>query len=360
MSQETQSASVSSKPYLLVTGGAGYIGSHFIQRYIQHRPQQKFLVLDDLREGNPEAIKTLSDLYPDQIVFRQTRIGDPQVAGLLKEYAIDAAVHFSASASVAHSQKDPMSYLKNNVGETLQFLDYLLAANIRNFVFSSTAAVYGTPDTDLILEDEIKNPVNVYGKTKLMVEEMLALLNERDQLSYIALRYFNAAGADPAGLLGEGHHEETHLIPIVLQVATGQRDRIYIYGTDYDTPDGTCVRDYIHIYDLADAHIAALDYLKKYPGTGEAFNLGTGKGDSVKEVIEHCRRITGKEIAVEIAPRREGDPAVLVAGSAKAQRVLEWKPQFGLNQIIETAWQWEQNRRFCIQPKVHPVAGMTV
>lgn len=335
---------------LLVTGGAGYIGSHFLNRYLGQKPDShRILVIDDLSEGNPEAIENLSGLYPGRLIFKQCGIGDGVVAGLLQEYGVNAVVHFAASALVAQSQTEPMRYLRNNVGESLKLLDSMQAAGVKHFVFSSTAAVYGTPDTELILEDERKSPVNVYGRTKLMVEEMLDLLNERGVLSYVTLRYFNAAGADPNGLIGEGHHEETHLIPIVLQVANGQRAKLKIYGNDYSTPDGTCVRDYIHVNDLADAHIAALDYMRQNPGAGEAFNLGTSHGDSVQAVISLCREVTGREIPVELCERREGDPPVLVASSAKAQKLLGWKPQYGLEDILKTAWHWEQNRKFCIQ-----------
>jgi UDP-glucose 4-epimerase len=332
--------------FILVTGGAGYIGSHFIYRLLESRPNTRVLVLDDLSEGNTEALSVLTELFPGRVVPKICKIGDAVVGEYLTEFPVRAAVHFAASALVAQSQAEPMRYLNNNVGETLQLLTHLQQAGIRKFVFSSTAAVYGTPDTDLILEDEVKAPVNVYGKTKLMMEEALAILHEREMLSYVVLRYFNAAGAHPTGLIGEGHHDETHLIPLVLQVANGERDVIKIYGNDYPTPDGTCVRDYVHVLDLADAHIAALDYLESHPGAGETFNLGTGSGNSVQEVIDVCQKVTGFHIRVEYSHRREGDPPVLVAGADKAKNKLNWQPQFGLTEIVKTAWNWEKNRKF--------------
>lgn len=338
--------------FILVTGGAGYIGSHFVYRLLEKRPELRVLILDDLSEGNPEALTALEDLFPGRIVSKRCKIGDPIVKEYLAEYPVTAAVHFAASALVAQSQKEPLLYLNNNVVETIRFLDSLQQAGVDRFVFSSTAAVYGTPDTALILEDEAKRPVNVYGQTKLMVEGVLNILHERERLSYITLRYFNAAGAHPGALIGEGHHDETHLIPIVLQAASGKRPAIKIYGNDYDTPDGTCVRDYIHVLDLADAHIAALDYLSVHPNTGEAFNLGTGKGNSVQEVIDVCRQVTGCSIKVEHANRREGDPPVLVAGSDKARKMLGWMPQYGLEEIVKTAWNWERNRKFALETEL--------
>lgn len=338
--------------YTLVTGGAGYIGSHFVYRLLETRPEAKVLIVDDLSEGNPEALQTLTELFPGRIVSKQSKIGDLEVRTYLRDYPVEAAVHFAASALVAQSQAEPMLYLNNNVVQTIQFLDSLQQAGVRNFVFSSTAAVYGTPDTELILETETKQPVNVYGQTKLMVEGVLGLLHERMQLSYITLRYFNAAGAHPGGLIGEGHHDETHLIPIVLQVANGKRTAIKIYGDDYPTPDGTCVRDYIHVLDLADAHIAALDYLKAHSQVGEAFNLGTGSGNSVQEVVDVCRKVTGCPIPVEHVARREGDPPFLVASSDKAKKMLGWRPQFGLDEIVKTAWNWEKNRKFALESEL--------
>lgn len=338
--------------FLLVTGGAGYIGSHFVFRYLETKPSSRILIIDDLSEGNAEALDALAELFPGRLEFKRCKIGDPVLKNYLAEYSVKAAVHFAASALVAQSQKEPMRYLSNNVGETIRFLETLQQAGVSNFVFSSTAAVYGTPDTDLILETETKKPVNVYGQTKLMVENALEILQSRGALSYITLRYFNAAGAHPGALIGEGHHEETHLIPIVLQAACGKRPAIKIYGDDYPTPDGTCVRDYIHVFDLADAHIAALDYLEIHPNTGEAFNLGTQAGNSVQEVVDVCARVTGRLIPVEKAPRREGDPPVLVASSAKALKMLGWKPQYGLEEIVKTAWNWEQNRKFAEQSQL--------
>lgn len=336
----------SKEKFVLVTGGAGYIGSHFVYRLLDKRPNVSVLILDDLSEGNQGALDALTQAFPGRVHHRVCQIGDLEVCSYLSEFPIGAVVHFAASALVGQSQSDPMLYLRNNVVQTIQFLDHLQSAGVRQFVFSSTAAVYGVPDTPIIQETASKKPVNVYGQTKLMVEDVLALLEERNCLSYITLRYFNAAGAHPEALLGEGHHEETHLIPIILQVANGKRAAIKIYGDDYPTPDGTCVRDYIHIFDLADAHIAALDHLEANAKVGEAFNLGTGTGNSVKEVVDVCREITGCPIPVTLDARREGDPPFLVASSEKATTLLGWKPQYDLVEIVKSAWNWERNRKF--------------
>lgn len=338
--------------HVLVTGGAGYIGSHFVYRLLEKRPNVKVLILDDLSEGNPEALDVLKALFPGRVSCLLRKIGDSEVASYLANSPVDSVVHFAASALVAQSQQDPMLYLNNNVVQTIQLLAHLQQAGIKKFVFSSTAAVYGIPDTEIILETETKQPVNVYGRTKLMVEEVLDTLHERQCLSYITLRYFNAAGAHPDALIGEGHHEETHLIPIVLQVANGKRAAIKIYGNDYPTPDGTCVRDYIHVLDLADAHIAALDYLDSHPQVGEAFNLGTGSGNSVQEVVNICRQVTGHPIPAHYDTRREGDPPFLVASSDKAKSMLGWKPQFGLDEIVKTAWHWETSRKFALESEL--------
>lgn len=331
---------------ILVTGGAGYIGSHFINRYLQQKPDGEVVVIDNLSEGNLGAIEALQSRHGKRIIFYETDIGHPQVADILKRHPVGAVVHFAASALVPESQREPMKYLKNNVAETMRLLESMQTADVSKLVFSSTCAVYGNPETGLIHEELPRNPVNVYGRTKLMVEDMLALLHERGQLDYIALRYFNAAGADPDGLLGESHPHETHLIPIVLEAASGKRPEIKMYGDDYPTPDGTCVRDYIHIYDLADAHIKALEVLESGQTIGTAFNLGTGKGDSVKEVVELCREVTGRPIPAQVAERREGDPPMLVASPEKAKKFFSWTPRYALREIIETAWHWEQNRKF--------------
>ncbi len=331
---------------ILVTGAAGYIGSHFAHQYLKCCPDARVIAVDNLSEGNRQAIEALSQAHPGRITFHQMNIGDPAMAALLQKHKVSAVVHFAASALVAESQADPLKYFTNNVGETMALLTHMHAAGVRNLVFSSTCATYGIPPSNVIDENTPQNPVNVYGRSKLMVEQMLATLHERGMLHYIALRYFNAAGADPDGMLGESHRHETHLIPIVLQVASGKRGELKIYGNDYPTPDGTCIRDYIHINDLADAHMRALEVLQSGQPVGEAFNLGTGQGDSVQTVVDLCREITGHDIPAAITPRRDGDPPVLVACANKAMRYFSWTPRYALREIIQTAWHWEQHRRF--------------
>ncbi|WP_373531753.1 UDP-glucose 4-epimerase GalE [Vampirovibrio sp.] len=342
---------VSNDEFILVTGGAGYIGSHFVNEYLMQKPAcQKVVVLDDLSEGHLGAIQALKKRYPGRIRFVKAKVGDGKVQGLMGRFKVKAIVHFAASASVSESQEDPMKYLDNNVSQTIQLLKSALNKGVKRFVFSSTAAVYGNPTEVPIVETSPTRPINNYGASKLNMEQSLAQLKEAGKMDYVALRYFNAAGADEAGKLGEAHRNESHLIPLVLQVAKGQKRAIQQFGNDYNTPDGTCIRDYIHIQDLADAHIKALNYLEQHPNTGLALNLGTGTGNSVREVIEACRTITGKPIQVEQAPRREGDPDRLVASYDQAQKTLGWAPRHDLNQIIKTAWQWEQSPRFQAKP----------
>lgn len=333
--------------FILVTGGAGYIGSHFVDEYLKQKPgRQKVVIVDDLSEGHSGAIRSLKELHPGRVRFIKAKIGDRQIKTLLGKFKVKAIVHFAASASVAESQRDPMKYLDNNVCQTIQLLKSAQAKDVQRFVFSSTAAVYGNPARTPIAEDSETRPINNYGHSKLFIEKSLAQLKHAGKLSYIALRYFNAAGANESGKLGEAHRDETHLIPLVLKAAKGERQAVKQFGNDYDTPDGTCNRDYIHVQDLADAHIKALDYLEKHPETGLALNLGTGAGNSVREVIETCRSITGKPIAVELAPRRPGDPARLVASYERVRETLGWQPRRNLEEIVKTAWQWEQSPRF--------------
>jgi len=320
---------------ILVTGGAGYIGSHTVQCLLDHN--HHVVVLDNLSTGHKKLI-----LSP---YFVQGNIADRAlIMDTLKKHHIDAVMHFSAFAYVGESVENPEKYYQNNVNGTLQLLSAMREADVHQFVFSSTCATYGIPAEVPITENCPQAPVNPYGQTKLMVEHMLKDFSAAYPLRYVALRYFNAAGAHPNGHIGESHDPETHLLPLVLQAAKGERPHISVFGTDYDTPDGTCIRDYIHVWDLADAHRLALDYLQA-GGTSDVFNLGTENGYSVREVIKVAEAVTGKTIPIVEGERRAGDPPRLVASAKKAKTVLGWQPQYNeLNPIMETAWQWEQRK----------------
>lgn len=318
---------------ILITGGAGYIGAHANKALF--RKGYETIVIDNLIYGHKEFLKwgnyvqgDLGDLEALRLVFR--------------EHPVKAVMHFAAFAYVGESVEDPQKYYINNVKNTLNLLQAMLENEVRYFIFSSSCAVYGNPLKIPIPEDHPQNPINPYGQTKSMVESILRDYSNAYGLRYASLRYFNAAGADPDTEIGEWHEPETHLIPIVLDVAAGQMDHVKIFGTDYDTHDGTCIRDYIHVTDLADAHLLALEYLFK-GGKSDVFNLGNGSGFSVKEVVEQARRVTGKDIkAVEWA-RRPGDPPVLVGSSEKAMKILKWRPRYNdLSVIIETAWEWHK------------------
>jgi UDP-glucose 4-epimerase len=334
------------RPYsmILVTGGAGYIGSHFVKHYLESAPSESVVVVDSLAEGHLQAIQSIG--FAERLKFIQADIGESErMRAIFGEYPIEAVVHFSAFAYVGESSQDPLKYYKNNVENSLHLFQVMEECGVRNIVFSSTCATYGNPVRLPLDEMHPQAPINVYGETKLMVEMMLRSLHRCKGWSCVPLRYFNAAGADPEGKLGESHHCETHLIPLVLQAAKGERASIAIYGDDYDTPDGTCIRDYIHVNDLARAHSLALKYVRSGP-VFEPINLGTACGASVKEVIDICREVTGRDIPVEVEPRRVGDPPVLIANSRKAQALLGWHPAYGLKDSIETAWQWEMNRLY--------------
>ena len=266
-------------------------------------------------------------------------------AGYIKENNIDAVIDFAAFSLVGESVNEPFKYYENNVYGTLKLLEAMERAGVKKIVFSSTAATYGEPENDIIVESDKTIPTNPYGETKLTVEKMLKWADNAYGIKFVALRYFNAAGAHISGKIGEDHSPETHLIPIILQTALGQREKMFIFGDDYDTPDGTCVRDYIHVTDLADAHIKALEKLFKTNESG-IYNLGNGKGFSVKEVIEKAKKVTGKDFKVEIEARRNGDPSTLIASSEKAIKELGWKPKFNtLDKIIETAWNWHKDHK---------------
>ncbi len=318
---------------ILVTGGAGYIGSCTVKDL--HERGENPVVIDNLVYGHRQAID-------DSIPFFEGNIGDKNlIKQILSEYQIEAAMHFSAFAYVGESVENPRKYYENNFVQTLKLLDSLLENDIKKFIFSSTCATYGEPQYVPIDETHPQNPVNPYGMTKFMVENLLKDYDSAYDLKFVSLRYFNACGA--SGDCGEDHDPETHLIPLILQTALGKRDSISIFGDDYPTEDGTAVRDYIHISDLSYAHLLALEHLRK--GKNSKFiNLGNGKGFSVKEVIEAARKVTGKEIKSQIAPRRAGDPSHLVGNAEKAREVLGWQPNFpDIERIIETAWAWHKD-----------------
>jgi len=326
---------------ILVTGGAGYIGSHFVKTYLERHAGGQVLVVDNLSEGHKEALPD-----SDRVRFFQASVGDRHaMKDILSNHQVDAAVHFASSCYVGESQQNPPKYFQNNVVSGLNLLQTLHEANVNKFVFSSTCAVYGNPKYLPIDEQHPQEPINVYGLTKHMLEKALATYAELCGWSYVALRYFNAAGADDSGTMGESHDPETHIIPLALQTALGRRAQLEIYGDDYDTSDGTCIRDYIHVNDLAVAHCQALDRIMS-GACADVINLGTTTGASVKEVVEQCRALTGREIKVKMSLRRDGDPPKLVANNDKAKAVLGWNPQYDLERTIRTAWNWEQNRRY--------------
>lgn len=320
---------------VLVVGGAGYIGAHMVDALVQ--AGHEVATLDNLSTGHREAVLggdiiegDLADCDGLRTLFHLRRF--------------DAVMHFAASALVGESVAKPALYYRNNVSNTLNLLEAMVEAGVKNFVFSSTAAVFGEPESLPIDEAHPKRPINPYGRTKRMVEEMLGDFDAAYGLRSVSLRYFNAAGADPAARIGELHDPETHLIPLVLQAASGRRACVRVFGRDYDTRDGTCVRDYIHVLDLCQAHLLALDHLRR-GGESTALNLGNGDGYSVQEVIDVARRVSGRPIRVEDADRRPGDPARLVADASAARRVLGWAPRFGdLETIVGHAWNWERSQ----------------
>ncbi len=319
---------------VLVTGGAGYIGSHAVRELLA--AGHGVVVYDSLVKGHRRAV-------PPGVPFVK---GDIRNAALLAEtfevFPIDAVMHFAAVSEVGESMADPAKYYRDNVAATLSLLESLKKAEIKKIVFSSTAAVYGEPESCPIREDAALRPTNVYGRTKLIIEGMLADFAMAYGFSYVTLRYFNAAGALPAGGVGEDHSPESHLIPLILQTALGRRAAISMYGSDYPTPDGTCIRDYIHVTDLATAHVLAIEHLMA-GGEPRTYNLGSQHGLSVKEVIEKAKKITGVDFPVVEAPRRPGDPAVLVASSARFQTDFKWQMRHSdADTILRTAWEWHR------------------
>jgi UDP-glucose 4-epimerase len=325
-------------PTILVTGGAGYIGSHAVLAL--QDAGYEVVILDNLVYGHRELVETVL-----KVELIEGDIGNRELLDqIFKSREFAAVMHFAAYAYVGESVSQPAKYYRNNVVGTLTLLEAMCDAGIKNFVFSSTCATYGVPEQIPVVENQRQQPINPYGMTKLMVEHILDDFDHAYGLKSVRFRYFNAAGADPEGRLGEDHSPETHLLPLVLLTAMGKRESISVFGTDYDTPDGTCIRDYIHVTDLAQAHVLGLEYLLK-GGKTDVFNLGNGQGFSIREVIEAARVVTGRPIAVTLADRRPGDPPVLVGSGEKAQRVLGWQPEYAdLKTILAHAWQWHQKR----------------
>ena len=321
---------------ILVTGGAGYIGSHTLLSLVDagHEP----VTFDNLGYGHREAVL--------EGHFVQADLADnAALSRLFETFPIEAVVHFAAFCYVGESVETPEKYFNNNLVNGLNLLNAMLKFGVDKMIFSSSCAVYGDPSEIPIPETHGKNPINPYGLTKHFFEEILSTYEAAHGIKHVSLRYFNAAGADPQGRIGEAHDPETHLIPLVLQTALGRRSEIQIFGTDYPTSDGTCIRDYIHVCDLAEAHVAALSYLLS-GGQSISLNLGTGKGHSVREVFEHCQQVCQLSIPYRDVERRPGDPPELVASGERAREILTWRPQYTLAGIISTAWNWHRNQKF--------------
>ena len=321
---------------VLVVGGAGYIGSHMMRMLTgaKHTP----IVFDNLSTGHKELLPKRADFFKGDL----KNIKD--IDSVFKKYKIGAVMHFAASALVGESVKDPLKYYENNVSACVNLLKVMRARKVNLLIFSSTCAIFGEPAHLPMREEDPKAPVNPYGRSKWMIETILKDLSNVSSFRYVALRYFNACGAHPDAEAGEWHEPETHLIPNALKTLCGKLKKLTIFGDDYDTPDGTCIRDYIHIHDLCQAHLLALEALKNGMKS-DCFNLGSGDGYSVKEIISMVEKVTGKKVPFRIGPRRSGDPARLVASAKKAKKVLAWKPQMDLEQIIQTAWKWETRTR---------------
>ncbi len=320
---------------ILVLGGAGYIGSHTVYELID--AGRDVVIADNLETGHIEAVHPKATFYQGDIRNRAF------VDSVFESEQIDGVIHFAANSLVGESMTNPLKYYDNNLCGTKVLLESMVAHGIDKIVFSSTAATYGEPERVPILETDKTEPTNCYGETKLSMEKMFKWVGKAHGLRFVSLRYFNACGAHVSGQIGEAHNPESHLIPLILQVPNGQRDFISIFGDDYDTKDGTCIRDYIHVTDLAQAHILAMNYLMA-GGESNIFNLGNGVGFTVKEVIDAARKVTGHPIPAKITPRRAGDPAQLIASSEKAKTILGWHPEHAdLEEIIATAWNWHKN-----------------
>jgi UDP-glucose 4-epimerase len=325
------------KTKILVTGGAGYIGSHMVRKLSSagYLP----VVIDNLVYGHKKALNKV-------IPFYKGNIGNRKILNkIFSKHNIKAVMHFSAYAYVGESVENPAKYYENNVSATLNLLETMIENKIKYFIFSSTCATYGDPQAAKITEKHPQTPINPYGQTKLIVEKILSDFDQAYGLKSMILRYFNAAGADDSALLGESHKPETHLIPLIMQNILGKRKEIKVFGNDYPTKDGTCVRDYIHVNDLAEAHLLALERLFK-ENPSDIFNLGTQHGYSVLEIIKTCERISNQKAKVIISDRRPGDPAILIADSTKAKKILNWEPKYDLEKIIRTAWVWEKQRKY--------------
>ncbi|MGX7195422.1 UDP-glucose 4-epimerase GalE [Enterococcus olivae] len=321
---------------ILVLGGAGYIGSHAVDQLVNKG--YEVVVIDNLLTGHRQAIHEAARFYEGDIRDKDF------VKEVFDKEEIEGVIHFAASSLVGESVEKPLKYFNNNVYGMQILLEVMQEYKVKNIVFSSTAATYGEPEVSPISETTPTNPKNPYGESKLMMEKMMKWCDNAYDMKFVALRYFNVAGAKADASIGEDHDPETHLVPIILQVALGQRKELNIFGDDYDTPDGTCIRDYVHVEDLIAAHILALEYLKA-GNESNVFNLGSNNGYSVKEMLEAARKVTQKEIPAMIAPRRAGDPSTLVASSEKAKTVLGWEPEYtDVQKIIETAWNWHVSR----------------
>ncbi len=320
---------------ILIIGGAGYIGSHQVK--LMYENGYEIIVLDNLNTGFKESIN-------ENVTFIEGDVRNfDTLKNIFKSYSIDSVIHFAALSQVGESVEKPLEYYDNNVYGMQVLLKAMVEFNVKNIIFSSTAAVYGNPNIELINEETLKNPINTYGETKLAMEKMIKWVSNAYDINFVSLRYFNVCGANESKTIGECHNPETHLIPLVLQVALNQREHISIFGDDYNTNDGTCVRDYIHVDDLVDAHTKALEYLNN-GGKSDVFNLGYGHGFSVKEIIEAARTVTSHEIPAVLEPRRAGDPDFLVADSSKAKEVLKWTPKYDdINYIISTAYNFHLN-----------------
>ena len=320
---------------ILVCGGAGYIGSHTVHELVKQN--KDVIIVDNLQSGHMKAVNPKAKFYKGDI--RDSEFLDK----VFSENKIDAIIHFAANSLVGESMVKPLLYFNNNVYGMQILLESMVKHDIKNIVFSSTAAVYGEPKKIPISEDDETNPTNTYGETKLTMEKMMKWVSKANGINYVSLRYFNAAGALEDGSIGEDHSPESHLIPLILQVPLGKREAITVFGEDYDTPDGTCIRDYIHVLDLADAHIKAVEYLQS-GNESNIFNLGNGIGFSVKEMIDSAKEATSEEIKVVVGERRAGDPARLIASNEKAQKILGWTPKYtDVKAIIQTAWTWHKN-----------------
>ena len=322
---------------ILVLGGAGYIGSHMVDRLVE-AGQEKVVVVDNLVTGHRAAV------HPDAVFYEGDLADQDFMRKVFKENPdVDAVIHFAAYSLVAEFMEKPLKYFDNNTSGTVKLLEVMNECGVKYIVFSSTAATYGIPEEIPILETTPQNPINPYGESKLMMETIMKWSDQAYGIKYVPLRYFNVAGVKPDGSIGEDRGPETHLLPIILQVAQGVREKIIIFGDDYNTPDGTNVRDYVHPFDLTDAHLLAVEYLRK-GNESTAFNLGSSTGFSNLQILEAARKVTGKEIPAEKAGRRPGDPDTLIASSEKARTVLGWKPQFdNVEKIIESAWVWHSS-----------------